>query len=132
MPSMNGVQLSVAQFLEHAGPRIPNLAGAKYTHEKLADYFEALRLDDGKYDLLWGRDEMLLGALAMGARGGVGSTYNTDAPLYLDLIDAFTRGDIDTARDLQADAVALVNDLASTGDFLASLKSRLRTQNIQV
>ncbi len=130
MPSMNGVEFRVARFLEHAGPDIPNLAGAKYTCETMADYFEASRLDGGRYDLLWGRDEMLLGALAMGAKGGVGSTYNTDSPLYLELIEAFDRGDLDTARDLQAKAVAIINKLAGTGDFRSALKARLRDQGI--
>jgi len=29
-----------------------------------------------KYDMLYGRDEMLLSALVIGAKGAVGSTYN--------------------------------------------------------
>ena len=48
----------------------------------------------------WYRDEMLLGALAMGAEGAVGSTYNVIAPVYLALIEAFRRGDMHTARTL--------------------------------
>ena len=31
---------------------------------------------DGLYDCLYGKDEQFLGALAMGATGAVGSTYN--------------------------------------------------------
>ena len=70
------------------------------------------------------------GVFVNGARGGVGSTYNTDTPLYLELIDAFDCGELDTARDLQAEAVAIINQLAGTGDFLSALKSRLREQGI--
>lgn len=65
IPNPTGLVAAPPTGFTDAGGRIPNLAGVKYTHETLAAYFEALRLDHGRYDMLWGRDEMLLGALAM-------------------------------------------------------------------
>jgi len=47
---------------------------------------EALRLENGRFDVLWGRNEMLLGALATGAEGAVGSTRNVMAPLFVELM----------------------------------------------
>jgi N-acetylneuraminate lyase len=132
MPAMSGVHLSVARFLEAAGPRIPNLAGIKFTFEALADFQEALELEDGRYDVLWGRDEMLLGALATGARGGVGSTYNVAAPLYLELMAAFERGDLRLARRLQAAAIAMINAMVGTGNFFVALKAMLRAQGVPI
>jgi N-acetylneuraminate lyase len=38
MPSMNGVNLSIANFLPRAADRIPNLAGIKFTFEAMGDY----------------------------------------------------------------------------------------------
>ena len=132
MPSVSGVALNVTGFLDKAGQRVPNLAGIKFTHENLLDYFEALRLDDGRYDLLWGRDEILLGALVMGARGAVGSTYNIFAALYHRLISAFEAGDLTTAREAQAQAVICINKLAATGHFFAALKAVLRAQGVPI
>lgn len=132
MPSMNGVHLSIARFLEAAGPRIPNLAGIKFTFEALADFLEALELEDGRYDVLWGRDEMLLGALATGARGGVGSTYNVAAPLYLELMAAFQRGDLHRARRLQVKAVTMLNAMVGTGNFFGALKAMLKAQGVPI
>jgi N-acetylneuraminate lyase len=129
---MSGVQLSVARFLETAGPRIPNLAGIKFTFEAMADFQEALELEDGRYDVLWGRDEMLLGALATGAQGGVGSTFNVAAPLYLELMAAFQRGDLRLARRLQAAAIAMINAMVRTGNFFVALKAMLRAQGVPI
>ena len=132
IPCMNGVQPSMSAFLERASERIPNLAGVKFTFEALNDFFEAMRLQNGRFDLLWGRDEMLLGALAMGAVGGVGSTYNIAAPLYLDLMAAYARGDNATARDLQAKAIAMINGMIATGNFFSALKFVLRSQGVPI
>ena len=132
MPSMNGVHAAMAQFVPRAAARIPTLAGIKFTFEAMGDYQEALRLDNGRFDILWGRDEMLLGALATGALGGVGSTYNVIAPLYLKLITAFQRGDLQTARDLQAQSVAFINRLVASGNFFAALKAELRAQGVPI
>lgn len=108
IPSMTGVNLPVAAFLRAAAKRIPTLAGAKFTHENLMDFTECLRLDGGRYDLLFGRDEMLLSALTTGARGAVGTTYSFAAPLYQRIIAAFEAGDFATAQRDQARAVEMI------------------------
>ncbi|MCF7838656.1 MAG: dihydrodipicolinate synthase family protein [Candidatus Marinimicrobia bacterium] len=132
MPSMNGVGFAMTPFLEIAGPRIPNLAGIKFTFESLADYQAAQAVADGRYDILWGRDEMLLGALATGARGAVGSTYNVAAPLFLDLMAAFARGDLATARERQLQAIGMINAMIATGNFFVALKAMLRAQGVPI
>jgi N-acetylneuraminate lyase len=132
IPSMSGVSVSIARFLERAGDGIPNLRGVKFTFEALGDYHEAMLLGGGRYDVLWGRDEMLLGALAMGATGAVGSTYNAIAPVYLRMIEAFTRHDWPTARELQAQSIAFINRLQATGNFFSALKAVLSMQGIPI
>jgi N-acetylneuraminate lyase len=132
MPSMTGVSFPMTRFLKAAAPRIPNLAGIKFTFEAMADYQQALEFDGGRYDVLWGRDEMLLAALATGARGGVGSTYNIAAPLYVKLIEAFDNGDLATARQLQARAITMINAMVETGNFFVALKSILREQGVPI
>ena len=69
----------------------------------------------GRFDLPWGVDEALLGALATGARGGVGSTYNFAPRLYVELRAAFERGDLDAARRRQSQSIAMVDAIAATG-----------------
>lgn len=132
MPSLSGVNASITDFLLRAADRIPNLAGIKFTYEAMADYMTARQVGNGRFDVLWGRDEMLLGALAMGAEGAVGSTFNTIAPIYLELMEAFKRGDWQTAHKLQLKSIAFINSLVATGNFFAALKTVLRSQGIPI
>ena len=115
MPSMTGVSLKVSEFLHLASKRIPTLAGIKFTFEDLEDYGRCLQFEDGRFDVLFGRDELLLSALKLGARGAVGSTYNYAAPLYQALTAAYDQGDQSKAADLQALAVRMINALLESG-----------------
>ena len=108
IPSMTGVSLPLADFLRTAADRIPNLAGAKFTFENLMDFAECVRLDDGRYDILFGRDELMLAGLALGAQGAIGTTFNFAAPVFHRLIAAFERSDLVAARAEQARANAMI------------------------
>ncbi|HVR83918.1 MAG TPA: dihydrodipicolinate synthase family protein [Planctomycetota bacterium] len=92
IPSVTHVGFPMAGFLKAADGRIPTLAGIKFTHEDLLDFGRCLDYEGGRYDMLFGRDEILLSALALGARGAIGSTYNFAAPLFLRLWKAFDSG----------------------------------------
>jgi N-acetylneuraminate lyase len=109
------LSVKICEFLRLADKRIPNLAGVKFTFEDLDDFGCCLRLKEGRFDILFGRDELLLSALKLGARGAVGSTYNYAAPLYQALIAAYDRGDQSQATDLQALAVRMINALLGSG-----------------
>lgn len=115
IPVLTGCHLPMYDFLKVAGPMIPNLAGIKYTHEDFMDFLTCLHFEDGKYDMLWGRDENLLSALVLGCRSGVGSTYNYAAPLYYGIIESFDKGDLVTARKLQQQSIDMIRLLGKYG-----------------
>lgn len=108
IPSMTGVNIPAADFLRAAAPRIPNLAGVKFTFENLMDFAECVRLDGGRYNIVFGRDEILVAGLSLGARGAIGSTYNFIAPIFHEIIAAFEKGDFATAQAKQAVANAII------------------------
>ena len=108
IPSMTGIDYPVVDFLAQAQARIPSLAGVKYTHENLPDYKACVAFAQGRYDILFGRDELLLDGTAAGALGAVGSTYNYAAPLYLRLLAARTAGLATEARALQDAAIKMI------------------------
>src|SRR6478609_1126931 len=83
IPSMTGVTLPMDRFLREAPARIPSLAGVKYSNPDLVMYRKCLDIAGRRLDLPWGTDEALLAALATGARGAVGSTYNWAPRLYI-------------------------------------------------
>ncbi|MDB6169285.1 MAG: dihydrodipicolinate synthetase [Verrucomicrobia bacterium] len=120
MPSMVGSEFPMAEFLPKAAQAIPTFAGIKYTHNDLMDFGDALGAAAGRYSVLCGRDEILLPCLALGAEGGVGSTYNYAAPLFQRLIAAFARGDLAEARKWQALARAFIGVITRFGGLGAN------------
>ncbi|HAX92745.1 MAG TPA: dihydrodipicolinate synthetase [Bacteroidales bacterium] len=115
IPVLTGVSMPMYGFIEKISGMLPNFAGIKYTQEDLMDFMKCLNYDGGRYEMLWGRDECLLPALAAGCRGAVGSTYNYAAPLYLKLIEAFNAGDLMEARRLQQMSVSMIDLLGKYG-----------------
>lgn len=124
IPSLTGVNFSASDLLESGVAKMPNLAGVKFTNPDLAGYQRCLRAGGGRFDVPWGADEYMLSALALGATGAVGSTYNFAAPLYTRMIAAFERGDLAAARVDQYRSVQLVDLLAGYG-YMAAAKATM-------
>jgi N-acetylneuraminate lyase len=131
IPSFTGVRLPIERFLEVGSARIPNLAGVKFSSPDLVSYRRSLDVHGGRFDLPWGTDEALLGALATGAHGGVGSTYNWAPKLYFDLMSAFTRGDFADAQRLQSVSIAMVDAIAATS-FMGTSKALMARLGVPV
>ena len=115
IPVLTGCNVPMFDFLKEASRSIPNLAGIKYTHEDFMDFMNCINFMDGKFEMLWGRDENLLSALVLGIRSGVGSTYNYAAPLYNRMIGAFDRNDLQEARRLQQLSINMIMLLGKYG-----------------
>jgi N-acetylneuraminate lyase len=108
MPTLTGVGMDMVEFLQLGEKSIPNLAGIKYTASTLHEYQACLNFKDGKFDVLFGFDEMLLPALSVGAKGAIGSTYTFAAPVYLEIIKLYRSGMHDEARNLQLSVVDFI------------------------
>ncbi len=81
--------------------KVDGVIGVKFT---LTDFYSLGRikaLNGGDINVINGPDEMLICGLSMGADAGIGSTYNVMCAQYCALYDAFTHGDIDSARAIQ-------------------------------
>lgn len=115
IPQMTGVQVDVASLLAAGGRVIPNLVGAKYSIHDVFNVQAAAELENGRFNLLFGSDEMLLSGLAAGAQGAVGTTYNFAAPVFNRIVDAFAVNDIATAQMHQGQMVAMIRLVASYG-----------------
>ncbi len=108
IPMITGVDFDMLEFLKKGQKNIANLRGIKYTKYTIFEMQSCLELQNGRFEIFFGSDEMMLSAFAAGVRGVVGSTYNFAAPLYYSIIRAFENNDMDKARDLQSHAVAMV------------------------
>jgi len=126
IPSMTGVDLDMLEFVQAIEPLSANFAGVKYTgmytHPGMMGAQRVLEYKDGKYEVLCGREEMMLEALAIGIRGHVGSQFNLAGDLFNELIRRFdaegiTRRSQAGLRALQSTALALISawDVAPPG-----------------
>jgi N-acetylneuraminate lyase len=129
IPALTGVSFPMTEFLEKAPARIPSLAGLKFTNPDLMAYLQCLR--SGDWDIPWGIDEWMLGALATGSHGAVGSSFNFAAPLYLRLMAAFARGDMEAARREQHRSAQLIALLARHG-YMGAAKAAMAMLGVDV
>ncbi len=126
IPVLNGVYLSMVSFLKQASEKIPNLAGIKYTHEDLYEFNQCMLLENGKYEMLHGRDETLICGLALGAKGGVGGTYNHVMNLYIKIKEHFLKGEIEKARYYQNLSQEFINILVKYGGNVTAGKRMMK------
>jgi len=131
IPPMTGLSHSMPDFLERAPAHIPTLAGLKFTNSDLMSYQYVLRAGGGKWDVPFGFDEHMLGALAMGARGAVGSGFNFAAPIYQRLLRAFAAGDLATAREEQFRGVQLIKLFVGYG-YMGAAKATMQMLGVDV
>jgi len=115
IPVLSGVRFDMVEFLRLGGSRIPTLRGIKFSDATLHEMLACVEFEGGRFDILFGIDEMLLAGLAFGARGAVGSTYNFAAPLYRRIMAAFERGDLAEARRLQSLSAEMVRIIIGNG-----------------
>ena len=129
IPSMTGVSFPMVDFLNQAASRSPTLAGLKFTNPDLMSYQNCLRA--GEWDIPFGVDEHMLGALAMGAQGAVGSGFNFAAPIYLRMIEAFKQGNWEVARLEQFRGVQLIQLFAGLG-YMGAAKAAMQMLGVDV
>ncbi len=125
IPVLTGANIAMIDLLAAVADTVPNFAGIKYTHEDFMDFLSCINFKDGKYDMLWGRDENMLSALVLGTKGAVGSTFNYLAPLYLRLIEAFDANKLTTAAALQQKSIDFIRLLGKYGG-IATGKAYMR------
>lgn len=110
IPAFNGAFLPMLELLKAVDGRISNFAGIKYTFECLYEYNQCRLYKNGKYDMLHGQDETILPSLAQGgAQGGIGGTTNYNGRELVGIIEAWKKGDIETAREKQNFSQEVIN-----------------------
>jgi len=130
IPVLSGANLNMLDFLKVASKEIPNLEGIKFTNNNLIDFLHCKHYADGKFNILFGFDEIFLSSLPLGADGWVGSTYNHMAPLYYKIKTLFEAGKMTEAAELQRKAIRFVEILDGYGGFNGVAKGFMKTFGI--
>ena len=105
--------------------RLPSLGTTSYftAGTGFADEIESCH-DPGAYAedqqaVLFGRDEILLSGLVLGARGAVGSTYNYMAPIYNKLMAYYASGELAGAHAQQIRSMEIIAIMVKHGGLSA-------------
>jgi N-acetylneuraminate lyase len=129
IPGLTGVSFPMIGLMNLLHGKLENFAGIKYSEENLVDYIQCLQFNFGAYEILWGKDECLLAALAVGGKSGIGSTYNYAMTLYRQLLTSFPAGDLQKSLEHQTQSIRMVSLLGKYGG-IAGGKAFMRSLGI--
>uniref|UniRef100_A0A670HP63 N-acetylneuraminate lyase n=1 Tax=Podarcis muralis TaxID=64176 RepID=A0A670HP63_PODMU len=77
IPPLTGIKITAYELLNGMIEQIPTFKGVKFSDKDLLDFGQCVKKNDrGQFVLLYGVDEQLLAALAMGATGAVGRSVS--------------------------------------------------------
>ena len=111
IPSMSKYTGPMLDFVEEMSKLSENFVGIKYTglynNPAFVDAVRVMRYANGKefgaYEVLGGREELMLESLAVGIRGFVGSQFNFAGDLYNSIHSLFSKAGLssDTSEELR-------------------------------
>lgn len=113
---------------------IPNVIGVKCTLRDDFVLHKIKEVNGGNINVINGPDETLICGLAMGADGGIGSTYNLMPGWFAKLYDAFAAGDLATAQQYQYKINRVIDAILRFGKFGAvrGVKAALQMKGYDV
>lgn len=111
-PAFSGVTLNSENAKEFLCD--PRFIGVKHTS---SDFYslERFKRIHSRVLVYNGFDEMFMAGLAMGADGGIGSTYNVMAEKFIQISKLFSDGKIAEARQIQTEANEVIKVLIKVG-----------------
>lgn len=108
LPAITGSHIKVNQLFKKASGIIPNLAGVKFTHTDYMDMHQCIALENGRFDVLHGHDEILINGLVLGIKGAIGTTFNFMPGVYHAILNAYADQNYALARSLQMQSIQVV------------------------
>ncbi|KAK3088591.1 hypothetical protein FSP39_021002 [Pinctada imbricata] len=108
--------VNMEDFMKEAKKEIPNLVGIKFSSKDLIDMIGVRYA--GKFNILYGYDQQLMGGLIMGAHGSIGTLHNFMPGVYHRLIGHFEKGDNESARNEQIKGQQLCRLVEKYGKIL--------------
>lgn len=130
IPSVTKVSFSMMDLIDDMKEVVVTFRGIKFTHENLDEFEQCLNSHGGQYDMVFGRDELLLEAVQRGARTATGSTYNYMAPLYTTMLTAYHSGQIELANELQTEVLRIIAILNDFGGGVVAGKAMMQLAGV--
>ncbi|MDH5732633.1 MAG: 4-hydroxy-tetrahydrodipicolinate synthase [Candidatus Bathyarchaeota archaeon] len=111
--------------------RIDNITGLKDSSGHLPYMLELLSFVGDKITIVCGHDEVVLPALAAGAKGAILASANVIPDIWVKLYKAVQKGDVDSARKIQMSAQKLARIFCRHGGAVA-VKAALKMMSVNV
>ena len=90
---------------------VPNIVGVKEASGDFSAIAEIMHLSGGEIDVYSGNDDQIVPLLAMGGKGVISVLSNVAPRQTHEICASFFRGDVETSRRLQLEALPLINAL---------------------
>lgn len=90
---------------------VPNIVGVKEASGDFSAIAEIMHLSGGEIDVYSGNDDQIVPLLAMGGRGVISVLSNVAPRQTHEICASFFRGDVETSRRIQLEALPLINAL---------------------
>lgn len=126
IPGYTGYNIPPKVVLKLSQKNPGRVVGVKFTTNDLELFLEYLRLLKDRVQILIGSDSLFFAALQMGAAGGVLGSANVLPKEVSMIYDLFSRGETETARELQ-EKIDGFTSVMVLGTYPAALKSALRS-----
>lgn len=130
IPQMTGNNLSPA-IVAAIAERCPNVVGMKDSSGNLQQVIDSVPLRGGRFTLAMGSDGLVLSALAAGIQASVSGNANVFPGLFVELFQAFWRGDLSTAQSAQT-RIQDVRRILRDGSDLSLFKAILARRGLPV
>jgi 4-hydroxy-tetrahydrodipicolinate synthase len=113
IPQVTGLPLPW-QMVEDLA-QIPNIVGIKDSSGQLSFILAVLEKVRAKINVLCGHDEVVVAALAAGCSGAILASANIIPDIWIQVLSAVNKGDLQTARDLQYKVQKIARIIAKSG-----------------
>ena len=110
IPGRTGVNMLPETIVSLCG-EVPNIVGVKDATGNLGQFVKLMALAKGKVDVYSGNDDQIVPLLSMGAKGVISVLSNIAPQQTHDICAKFAEGKIEEARQLQFNALELVDAL---------------------
>lgn len=90
---------------------VPNIVGVKEASGDFSVIAEIMHLSGGEIDVYSGNDDQIVPLLAMGGKGVISVLSNVAPRQTHEICASFFRGDVETSRRMQLEALPLINAL---------------------
>ncbi len=111
--------------------KLDGMIGVKYTFPNYYQLEQIKKLNGGNINVINGPDETLICGLAMGADGGIGSTYSLAPAKYAELYRLVQENDMKGAMQMQAEINRLITIIISY-PMIPAIKSVLEYMGFPV